>query len=224
MAFFPYDANLLRCHPLSAAVTQPFDVWAQKTTRSAAIVEIKCSRCTNTFQGTIYNLCRQTNQCKLHVVENRKSNRPTTSIKLHKFVHEPIRAGLLLCVDHNLLAGVVSQIKEMQADTDGDRLTVALHLIETIRAQYDNVRLADNCFWGSTSSARKHKPVYKHPPNKRPSVDVADVIDGRDRTLVCFVGWGQPPLNVIFILSLNPISLPCMLIKCAHKPVRRVLT
>lgn len=177
MSFFPYASNLLRCHPLAAAMQTEKDAQRQGNVnirtlklQSHKVITICCTRCPGTITGRVSQLTMHSNQCAAHHIQNRKSNRPRYRGKIPSQLSRPIRAGILLHVDHNLLQQLVASLEPLSTDVPdaAARLACAAELIDEIRLNHSDVQLADNCYWGDNSSARKGRPAYRHPRRKRP--------------------------------------------------------
>lgn len=156
--FFPYDANKARCHPIALSIITPYLEWGQLTIQSNCKVTVKCSRCDNTFHSTIGHLRMQTGQCRNHFKDNCKKNRPHYLGDIPKEISRPIRAGILLCVDREKLIALLCSLDPLVSDEPDVtiRRAKAIQMIDTIRATYDDVTLADNCFWGDNYLIHKN--------------------------------------------------------------------
>lgn len=89
---------------------------------------------------------------------------PQYTGNIAKEISTPIRAGLLLKLDHNKLVDLIASLSPMWNE-QSSRDNAELYIKEISR--YGKEQLANNCFWGNDTSVRINKERYKHPTKKR---------------------------------------------------------
>lgn len=167
MSFLPYDANLLRCHPLVASIQNTNKDISNVRTKSHLFVDIKCSKCNTIFHGRVASLVLQTNQCKDHKKEFSKYRAKYVG-NIPKSITQPIRCCLLNNVDMRQCLDLIKCMSPICTEEDPD--SVAQAYINEI-ATFNKIDLADNCFWGDDSASRVTKERYKRPKKKRKIIE-----------------------------------------------------
>jgi hypothetical protein len=185
--FFPYDARLLRCHPvghLYRGNTEAFHGLLCSNWRIKC--EWKCSECDNEYNASnncdfflkktqlilVFNQCHQTCKCSIHVrsLIGRSRNRyigPFIPLEISR----PIRAGILYGVDFVDLQSLVESLLIPSypipvRDSIQER-EVRARIYIAVLSGFTHPELADNCFWGdaivTNNKNRTSKRIREHP-------------------------------------------------------------
>lgn len=165
--FFPYDARLVRCHPIAAAVTNAGpETDNLRVGSSRDRITILCAQCRGTISGTIFNVVHQTGHC----TDCRRARwgtapPPRYTGAVPAALTLPIRAGLLLGVDRAALLDLVVRLMPSD-DAEKERWERAVAYVAELEG-YDPGLLANNCFWGADSLTRSGGTRYKRPRTPR---------------------------------------------------------
>lgn len=158
---FPYDATMLRCHPMAAFIAPKDKEHLQSTKyKSRKVLHFRCCICQHEFNGICWNISRQMMICKNHKkrgarVVRYKGNIPSS-------VSLPIRAGILLDIPNEKIVDLIMSLEHLQSKDN----KLAESYIEEV-STYSKIQLADNCFWGDDSASRITKERYKRPKKKQ---------------------------------------------------------
>lgn len=163
MDFLPYNRTLLRCHPMFSFLTDTSNITNETPFVSRKTVKYKCPMCNGECMAKCMDLCRQTLLCEKHP-KNRGRSRRVYNGSIPYNVSFMIRASLLRQISIETIRNLIKS-----TDTKLDLLVVDGYIGEM--KTYDDVVLADNCFWGNGSDSRINKERYIRCCKKR-KVDI----------------------------------------------------
>ena len=193
--FFPYDATLLRCHPMAALITS--SVSNTLRCKSRMKVSYQCALCGNELVGRCCDLHRQTLLCSNHKTHGRVHFHYAGDIPMK--LSRPIRAGILMGVNHDNLVELIASLLSVNESVNPQSLSEQ-YIAEI--TEYDRVYLADNCFWGDDSASRVKKDRYKRKCNVKLAAGVEEK-STRKRSRIGNPIDQQKPVGVYF----NPLLL-----------------
>jgi hypothetical protein len=151
----PYNHKLLRCHPLWGQLRTPISDGDIHVT-SHRKLNWMCCECNNVFaavtNGLVFTSCR----CRIHSKEIRTRKRPRHSGRIPLYLTRPIRAGLLQCVERDVLVDVMASL------IGGDNRKAEAHMYIDEVSQCTRKELLDGGFWWDDTAQRKNGDRYKH--------------------------------------------------------------